>query len=130
MTIRILSTYHKRILAIDRGLIILMGWPLLLLAMNNSWVFTRPGAWIDPFVYTGFFHNLTQHLQVFSGTYYGTRLPWILPGYLLNRLLPPLIANYVLHIGVYYVGILSLNFILKNTLNQRTALVTSLLMGS
>jgi hypothetical protein len=40
---------------------------------------------IDTFVYSGFIASLPHHLQNFPNTYYGARLPWILPGYLLTR---------------------------------------------
>ena len=41
---------------------------------------------IDTFVYSGFVASLPHHLQNFPDTYYGARLPWILPGYLLTRI--------------------------------------------
>jgi len=39
---------------------------------------------IDTYVYSGFIASLPHHLQNFPNTYYGARLPWILPGYLLT----------------------------------------------
>lgn len=86
--------------------------------------------YIDAWVYLGYFLNLKNYLHIFSSLYYGTRLPWIFPGYLVFNIFPPLIANYLLHLGVYYTSLLSLYIILKNLFNSRTALVTSLLMGS
>lgn len=40
---------------------------------------------VDTFVYSGFIVSLPHHLQNFPDTYYGARLPWLLPGYILTR---------------------------------------------
>jgi hypothetical protein len=44
---------------------------------------------IDSFVYSGFIASLPHHLQNFPNTYYGARLPWVLPGYLLTCVFGP-----------------------------------------
>src|SRR5271166_3570008 len=49
-----------------------------------NYLFATKG--IDTFVYSGFIASLPHHLQNFPNTYYGARLPWILPGYLLTRI--------------------------------------------
>jgi len=115
-------------LKVDRGLLLLLALPLFLLLANPSWILTPTGS-IDPWVYFGYFRNLGHHLWTFAGTYYGTRLPQIIPGYLCNRLFPPLAAEYVLHLTFYYIAVISLYLILKQCFNSRVALLTSILMG-
>lgn len=121
-------TFQSMALRVDRGLLVLLTLPWLLLLINQSWIF-NPVGWIDPWLYFGYFHSLGQYLKVFAGAYYGTRLPLILPGYLSYKIFPPLVANYVLHLGFYYIAILSLYFTLKQVASGRSALITSVLMG-
>ena len=106
----------------------LIALPFLLIAMNDSWIFTYMGA-IDPWVYFGYFTNLRGHLRAFSGTYYGTRLSWIVPGALAHEILPPMAANYVLHLGVYYAAVFALYFTLARTVGRRAALLVSIWVG-
>ena len=103
--------------------------PFVVLWRNSNLLFSGLG-YIDPWVYYGFFRNLALFkAELFPGTYYGSRLSWILPGYLVNRLFDPLVANYVLHLAVYYAAVLSLYFILARTINRPTALLTSTVFG-
>lgn len=127
LSMRLLS-WLANIRKIDKGLLVLAALPWLLLLTNRSWIFT-PAGYVDPWIYFGYFHNLDQYLKVFTRTYFATRLPWILPGYLSYKLFPPLVANYVLHLGFYYIAVFSLYFILKQMVSSRAALVTSILMG-
>src|SRR5262245_6847676 len=69
--------------------------PLGLLLFNTDWIFT-PAGYLDPWHYVGFFHEYLNPAYS-SGAYKLARLPWILAGYLVNSLLPPLPAVYVLH---------------------------------
>ncbi len=87
-------------------------------------------GYIAPWVYLGFFHNLILYKSVlFPLTYYGSRLSWVLPGYLANRLFSPLTANYVLHLGVFYLATVSLFFTLKRTVDRRTAQLAAIAFG-
>jgi hypothetical protein len=55
---------------------------LVLFSINDSWMFVeleRLGL-IDPYIYRGFFMNLSEHLKAFDGLYYTSRLPPILIG--------------------------------------------------
>jgi hypothetical protein len=110
------------------GPITLLLLPLLLLAINDSWIFTYLGN-IDPWVYFGYFTNLRGHLRAFPGTYYGTRLAWIVPGALAHEILPPTAANYVLHLGVYYTAVFALYFTLTRTVGRRAALLAAIFAG-
>lgn len=72
--------------------------PLLLLLFNRDWMQTHV-AFLDPWHYEGFFrHYLNPSYSV--GAYKVARLPWILTGFSVNQVLPPLAAAYVLH-GVF-----------------------------
>ena len=102
--------------------------PLLLLALSNDWIITPPGL-IDPWVYFGYYQDLPQHLKSFDGTYYGTRLSTLLPGYAAYHCLPPLAANYVLHLGLYYACVMSLYWILARTVSPRAGLLAAACLG-
>lgn len=126
---------------IDLALLPILALPLLILRVDDTWLFAYsatggpPGClgcehgYIDPWIYFGYFLDLTQHLHTFRTGYFGGRLPWIVPGFLAYRSFPPLVAPYVLHVAFYWVAVVSLYLILKNTVSRRAALLTALLMG-
>ena len=82
---------------------VILATPFLLLAINPN-LFINPNGnnYIDPWVYTGFFLSLPDHLIVFPGSYYATRLSVAAWLRCTSGLLSPLVANYVLHIGFFY----------------------------
>lgn len=102
--------------------------PLILLLIQPSRIFSTHGN-IDPWIYFGYFKNLKQHLSSFPGTYYGTRLPWILLGNLAYKIFTPLVAKYFLFLLVYYTSTLSLYGILKRTIGLKTAFITTLFLA-
>lgn len=86
--------------------------------------------YIDNWIYFGYFLNLKSHLNAFRDTYYGARLPWIVPGFLVHQIFPPLIAALVLHLGYYLTSLVSVYLILKRTINSRVGLFCAILLGS
>lgn len=119
----------QRLARFDQGCMILLLLPWLLVMSNDIWMFDLH-LYIDPWLYLGFFIRLKQYLtSAGAETYYATRLPLLLPGHAIFNLFPPLIAQYVLHIGFYYAAIFSLYTLLKNLLSQRVALLASVMMG-
>ena len=118
----------KRQIKANWEILLLLLLPVLLLLINQSWIFNPNGS-LDPWFYFGYFLRLKQYLITFSDAYYGTRLSWILPGYLAYSLFPPLVANYVLHLSFYYLATLSLYFILRPSVGRRAAFLTSASMG-
>lgn len=52
---------------------------------------------LDPWYYTGLFRNFGYMYRAFEDTYYASRLPWIIPGRVVNSLLPPAPAALLLH---------------------------------
>jgi len=118
----------KRQIKANWEILLLLLLPVLLLLINQIWIF-NPNGTIDPWVYFGYFIRLKQYLIAFPEAYYGSRLSWILPGHLAYSLFSPLIANYVLHLGFYYLATLSLYFILKPSVGRRAAFLASASMG-
>ena len=100
--------------------------PVLSILINQVWMFSN--IYVDPWMYFGYFIRLKQYLIAFP-FYYGTRLSWILPGYLLHSLFPPLIAHYILHLVLYYIAVFSLYLVLKPHVGKRGAFLASASMG-
>jgi hypothetical protein len=72
------------------------------------YVWTKPPLYnpfgtIDPWLYTALWTNFDQIYHSFSGTYYVSRVPWIVPGYVLNGVFDARPAALVLH-TVYFLG--------------------------
>ncbi len=115
-----------------RHLLLLAITPWLQLAINPN-LFLTPGGniYLDPWLYTGYFLSLPRLAQQFPGTYYGSRLSWLLPGYAANQVLPPFAAAYALHIGFFYVLLGSTYALVTSGVNRRTAfLVTQVVAWS
>ncbi|PZV12604.1 MAG: hypothetical protein DCF22_12120 [Leptolyngbya sp.] len=118
----------KREVKANWEILLLFLLPILLLLINQVWIFNRSN--VDSWVYFGYFIRLKQYLIAFPEAYYGTRLSWILPGYLAYSLFSPLVANYILHLGFYSLATLSLYFILKPSVGRRGAFLASASMSS
>jgi hypothetical protein len=117
---------------IDAGLLLVLSLPWMILHFDRTWLFAYSSSsygFIDPWVYFGYFLDLTQHLRMFKGAYFTTRLSWILPGAAVYHVFPPLVAPYVLHLVLFYAATVSLYLILKHTVSTRAAILGALLMG-
>src|SRR5262249_11518273 len=84
---------------------------------------------VDGWSYFGFFTNFAQFLRLFTETYYATRLAWIVPGAMAHHLLPPMAANRVLHLAVYYAAVFALYYTLRRTVGRRAALIVAIATG-
>jgi len=102
---------------------------LLFLVNRNLFIINPYTITIDPWLYTGYFLNFESYYHTFGILYYGTRLSWIIPGYVLYTIFPTLTANYVLHFGFIAAAVLSLYYILKQTISDRVAVFTALLFA-
>ena len=105
---------------------------MVILRLDTTWLFgyaTSPFGFIDPWVYFGYFLDLTQHLRTFKGAYFTTRLTWTVPGAIVYGLFTPVVATYALHLALFYGSILSLYFLLKATVSHRAALLATVLMA-
>jgi hypothetical protein len=100
--------------------------PFLIFLADRNVFFTSAGN-IDPWVYHGYFEHFSEFISSwFPGTYYGSRLAWIIPGYITYAILSPVIANYVLHFTVYYLGALSLYYIVSQFYGAQAGLLASI----
>jgi hypothetical protein len=122
----------NQILAKHSDKIIIFIFPILLAFLNPNWIFTPATDFLpDPWFYFAYFRYFYAYAPVFpSNTFYFVeRLTWNVPGYYIYELLPPLQANYVLHLIVCYIALFSLYGILQILFNRRTALLSALLLG-
>src|SRR5205823_4359894 len=111
----------------DGGLILLLVLPWLLLACDTEWIFAN--RIIDAWYYTGYYLDLMQHLRNFPDLYYSSRLSTLLVGHAVYQVLPPVAANYALHLGLYYVTVLSVYRVLSLAVGRRAGLLASLMLG-
>src|SRR5258706_993321 len=113
--------------------IIIFVFPILLASLNSNWIFTPATDFLpDPWFYLGYFRYFYAYAPAFPSNiyYFVERLTWNVPGYYIYQIFPPLQANYVLHLGVCYIALFSLYGTLHTLFNSRTALLTTLLLGS
>jgi len=109
---QLLDNIALRLVQRDRfhvvSVLIILIFPLVLVMLNDSWVFPFMAGYLDPYYYTGYFMDLKQHLNIFPDLYYGTRLPWLLLGGLIHGLLPPEAASYTLRLTLLYAACFAL----------------------
>jgi hypothetical protein len=60
--------------------------------------------YIDPWIYTGLFRDWDYMYRVFGDSYYSSRLPYLIPGYVVNQMFAPVTAFYVLHWSYLVLG--------------------------
>lgn len=109
---------------------VILATPFLLLAINpNLFINPDTNVWIDAWVNTGFFLSLPDHLIVWGHSYYSTRLSWLLPGYAVHQIFSPLVANYVLHLGFFYLLISAVYLFVTAGVNRSTAFIATLLVA-
>lgn len=112
--------------------LILFFLPLALTIINSNWIFTPPTDNIpDPWFYFSYFRYFFDRAAEFPSTihYFVERLTWIMPGYYVYRVFPPLIANHILHLSVYYIAVFSLYGTLSLLFHRRAAFIGALLFG-
>jgi len=124
-------SYARRVDS-DRWMLLALPW--LAFGVNPTFLlYDVSTSFTDAWIYTGYFLHLPSYLQKFSAApelyYYGDRLPWLLPGFLIFKLFPPLIAHAVLHLALFYLATFTLYTILNWTLNHRVALLGAVLLG-
>ena len=108
----------------------ILATPFLILAVHaNLFINSNTNAHIDSWVYTGFFLSLPEHLARWGGTYYATRLSWILPGFAAHQIFPPVLANDVLHLAFFYVLLFSVYSLVTSGINRTTAIIVTLLVA-
>ena len=112
----------------DGGMLLLLAVPWVFLAIDPNWIYSR--LLRDFWIYYGYFRNFPDHLSWFHEQYYSSRLSVILPGALVYRLFPPLVANSVLHLGIDYLCVLSLYLALRRSCDRASSLVAAIALGA
>jgi hypothetical protein len=100
---RVVDATHVRALAVEAAVV---GGLTAVTAAVYVWTkapLYNPFATIDPWLYTALWTNFDQIYDSFPRTYYISRVPWIVPGYVLNGVFDPRTAALVLHTA-YFVG--------------------------
>lgn len=104
--------------------------PLILFAVNDTWIFSQLNT-TDPWIYAGFHLHLPDFLRTFGNTYYASRLPWTVAGWLLHNSFDDEHALYILHFIVFYLAVFSLYVAIRTIFaNAAAACAAALLLGS
>jgi len=101
--------------------------PAVLSLINPNWLFQSMGH-VDPWFYFGEFRHFPR-FQNLLPNYAGERMTWIVPGYVLVRLLGQVRAVILLHWCVFLVALYLLHDILRRLTDYRTAFVCTVLFG-
>ena len=108
---------------------LLVVFPIILAFINPNWIFNN--YIIDDYINLGYQMKLPAYVGWYPSDshYFIERISWLLPTYYVRQLFSPLVANFVIHLSVYYLAIFSVYGILNRLFNQRIALITCLMMG-
>src|SRR5437899_1663165 len=115
--------------------VVLLSIPALVLLRQTNAIFNDAKSidssnFVDSWLYLGFFRNFVDFKRyLFTDTYYASRMSWILPGWLVNQIFSPEIANYVIHLGVFYLFVFSLYFAISRLAHSRAAVLAALAGG-
>ncbi len=98
----------------------LLSVPLLFFIINPNIFFLNSieGA-IDPWGYLGYFTDLSTHIDNFVGGYPASRLGWTLLGSLIYSTFPPIAANIVLRLFLYYGCTLPIFVVIRDIFQNR-----------
>lgn len=108
--------------------LVLLFIPVLVLTGDRSIVYSLPG-YLDPWFYFALFQHPATWTRMFPNTYYGSRLSFIFPGSVIYHILPPVTANYVFHLLVWFCAAIALYVALKCVTDRRTALLSAVVLG-
>lgn len=110
-------------------IIAILSLPIVLVLINPNWIFNPHIT--DDYIYLGYQTEMPRYTDWFlaSNRYFGERVSWIAPTYPIRQLFSPMVANFIIHLGVYYMAIFSIYGILQRLTHPNTAIITVLLMG-
>ncbi len=83
----------------------------------------------DSWLYHGCYIDLPAAQNLFANDYYSSRLTVTIPGWLVYSALPPIAANIVLHLLLYYAGVFSLLNVVSVASNRRAGFLAALVLG-
>jgi len=101
----------------------------MLALINPNWIFNSHIT--DDYIYLGYQMEMPRYTDWFPAAdrYFGERVSWIAPTYFIRQITSPLVANFIIHLGVYYVAIFSIYGIIQKLANPNSAIITALLLG-
>ena len=107
--------------------------PFFLLGIHSYWLINKND--IDVWFYYGYFRNFLDYWNTYSvdegRTYFGTRLPYIVPGHLVYSIFDAATARYVFRLLVVYpLIIFSFWFVVKAHAARSTAFVVSIMFAT
>jgi len=88
-----------------------------------------PPAMIDAWFPTGYFTNFRGVVERYPDAYYGSRLPYLLPGVGLYAVFPPKVANFLLNLLIHGTSVSALLAIASRELDRRWALALVVLFA-
>src|SRR4051794_39716760 len=91
----------------------------LFAAGNDNFGFDQP-AWLDTFVFLGYFWHYPAHLPLFDSYYKISRLPWILPGFLAHHFFGEIAGSYILQVSTLTLGAVAMYLLIRDALKNRT----------
>jgi osmotically-inducible protein OsmY len=94
--------------------------PVLLWILGGRDFLIDPPGYVDTFGMLGRFWHYAEQNPSFE-EYKTSRLPLILPGFVLHRLFEPLAAEQILHLTTLVASSMGLYFLLRDSLKDRTA---------
>ncbi|MCW8131821.1 MAG: hypothetical protein KIS92_15855 [Planctomycetota bacterium] len=103
--------------------------PFLLYAINPNLTFANDHH-CDAWIYHGLFYSFDLHMTMIPGRYFASRLPAVVPGYLLYSAFPFAIAHFAYHLLFYYLGLFSVYSILSKLRDRATGFLIALLFGT
>ena len=112
------SEHLSRILV--AGIVLIL--PIIVIVCSKFPLY-NPVGYLDPWFYTGYFNNLAELYKWFGPTYYLSRLPWIVPGYIAYHLLPAKWAYFALHGCFLYLGGIFTYLILRSRYDRLVGIV-------
>jgi len=108
-------------------------WPYLALIAVSCVIssliypFFWENGYIDPFYYLAYsLHFPEYYKEIFPGTYYGARFGAIMPGYLVYKIFPPVVANLALIWFKSFLGAFSLYAFLVRSRGHLAATLTAI----
>jgi hypothetical protein len=101
--------------------------PILMASVLPIQLYPPPG-WVDPSLYLGYFLNLSVLLDRFGPDYHVMRLPWVLSGFVVHALLPPVPAHLVLIACYHLLAALSLYLIVAPRHGRLVGVIASLFL--
>ncbi|MCU0481203.1 MAG: hypothetical protein MUE54_08320, partial [Anaerolineae bacterium] len=109
------------------GLVVTL--PIILALINPNWIFNPSMA--DDYIYLGYQLGFPKYIGWHPSEthYFIERISWILPGYVIRQIFSPLLANFIVHLGIYYLATFSVYGVLNKLFHSRIALIIAILFG-